>query len=67
MIDATNNYTILIVDDEADIRSSLGGVLEDEGYNIVTAASGEEGLDKWVNTSHTWCCLIFGWVKAWTA
>ncbi|NTU42806.1 MAG: sigma-54-dependent Fis family transcriptional regulator [Nitrospirales bacterium] len=36
--------TILIVDDEAGIRESLSGVLEDEGYEVITAASGEDAL-----------------------
>lgn len=36
--------TILVVDDEAAIRSSLAGILEDEGFAPLTAASAEEGL-----------------------
>jgi len=36
---------ILIVDDESGIRSSLKGVLEDEGHQATLAASGEECLD----------------------
>ena len=36
--------TILIVDDEEGIRSSLAGILEDEGYRTVCAADGEEAL-----------------------
>jgi two-component system nitrogen regulation response regulator NtrX len=35
---------ILVVDDEPGIRESLGGVLEDEGYTIETADSGEACL-----------------------
>ena len=35
---------ILIIDDEASICESLQGVLEDEGYNVVTASSGEMGI-----------------------
>ena len=35
---------ILVVDDEASIRESLQGILGDEGYEVATAASGEEGL-----------------------
>ena len=36
--------SILIVDDEASIRQSLGAILTDEGYEILTAESGEEAL-----------------------
>lgn len=38
-------HEILIVDDEAEIRNSLGGVLEDEGYKVTTAADGQSALD----------------------
>jgi two-component system nitrogen regulation response regulator NtrX len=37
-------HTVLIVDDEPSIRSSLGGVLEDEGYEVITASNGHEAL-----------------------
>ncbi len=37
---------ILIVDDEPGVRSALGGVLRDEGYDVEVAASGEECLDR---------------------
>ncbi|MCL2458501.1 MAG: sigma-54 dependent transcriptional regulator [Desulfobulbus sp.] len=36
--------TILIIDDEAAIRDSLAGILADEGFVFLTAASAEEGL-----------------------
>ncbi len=36
---------ILVIDDEAGIRSSLKGILEDEGYVVKTTDSGEKGLD----------------------
>ena len=35
---------ILIIDDEEDIRLSLRGILEDEGYEVLDAESGEHGL-----------------------
>jgi two-component system nitrogen regulation response regulator NtrX len=35
---------ILIIDDEASIRSTLAGILEDEGHRVATAESGEEGI-----------------------
>lgn len=41
---ATNNSRILIIDDEEDIRLSLRGILEDEGYEVLEAESGEHGL-----------------------
>ena len=37
---------ILIVDDEADIRSAVGGILQDEGYSTREAASGEQALEQ---------------------
>jgi two-component system nitrogen regulation response regulator NtrX len=38
--------TILIVDDEPGVRSALGGVLRDEGFDVDAAASGEECLER---------------------
>ena len=38
--------SILIVDDEPGVRSALGGVLRDEGYNVEAVESGEACLDR---------------------
>jgi len=38
-------HTILIVDDETQIRNTLEGVLADEGYKTLLAGSGEECLE----------------------
>src|SRR5271165_668517 len=38
-------HTVLVVDDETQIRDTLEGVLSDEGYKTLLAASGEECLD----------------------
>jgi two-component system, NtrC family, nitrogen regulation response regulator NtrX len=38
--------SILIVDDEAGVRSALAGVLKDEGYAVETVPSGEDCLDR---------------------
>jgi two-component system, NtrC family, nitrogen regulation response regulator NtrX len=35
---------ILIVDDEPSIRTTLAGILEDEGYRVTTAANGTDAL-----------------------
>ncbi|MFN3740452.1 MAG: sigma-54-dependent transcriptional regulator, partial [Thermodesulfovibrionales bacterium] len=37
-------YLILVIDDEEGIRDSLKGILEDEGYEVLTAPSAEEGM-----------------------
>jgi two-component system nitrogen regulation response regulator NtrX len=39
------NETILVVDDEKNIRTALAGILEDEGYHPVFAKDGLEALD----------------------
>jgi two-component system, NtrC family, nitrogen regulation response regulator NtrX len=38
--------TILIVDDEPGVRSSLGGVLRDEGYSVEAVPTGEACLER---------------------
>src|SRR5438094_3171038 len=38
--------TILVVDDEPGVRSALGGVLRDEGYNVGAVPSGEACLER---------------------
>jgi len=37
-------HTILVVDDEQAIRASVQDLLQDEGYKVETAASGEEAM-----------------------
>lgn len=39
-----NQRTLLIVDDDADMRESLGDALADEGYRVVLAANGREAM-----------------------
>ncbi|MDH3975253.1 MAG: sigma-54 dependent transcriptional regulator [Deltaproteobacteria bacterium] len=39
------NCNILIVDDEESIRSTLSGVLKDEGFDVILAEDGEKGFD----------------------
>ncbi|HET9181862.1 MAG TPA: sigma-54 dependent transcriptional regulator [Candidatus Angelobacter sp.] len=38
-------HSVLVVDDEREIRESLRGILEDEGYKVFPAESGEACLD----------------------
>ncbi len=37
---------VLVVDDEAGVRRTLSMILEDEGYQVITASDGKEGLEK---------------------
>jgi two-component system, NtrC family, nitrogen regulation response regulator NtrX len=39
-------HSILVVDDEHDIRETLRGILEDEGYKVLLAESGEACLEQ---------------------
>jgi two-component system, NtrC family, response regulator AtoC len=39
-------YSVLIVEDHDRLREQLGHFYEQEGYRVVTAAHGEEGLEK---------------------
>ena len=40
-----DNPTILVVDDEEMVRINLLAYLEDEGYEVISAGSGEAALD----------------------
>ncbi|MDP8202217.1 MAG: response regulator [Candidatus Tenebribacter burtonii] len=42
----TGNETILLVDDEESIRNFLSEILEEQGYKIIQAINGEEGVRK---------------------
>jgi DNA-binding response OmpR family regulator len=38
---------ILVVDDEPDIRESVKIILEKNGFKVITAVNGDDGLAKW--------------------
>ncbi len=38
-------YSVLVIDDEANIRKTLEGVLSDDGYRVLQAGDGSQGLD----------------------
>jgi len=46
MTEEITGGSVLIVDDEKGVRDSLQLVLEYEGYSVLKAAAGEEGLEK---------------------
>lgn len=41
-----NDVTVLLVDDEPNLRRVLGAVLEADGYNVITADCGRDALKK---------------------
>jgi two-component system alkaline phosphatase synthesis response regulator PhoP len=38
------SYRVLVVDDEPDLRESVGYLLEDAGYDVETASNGHEAI-----------------------
>jgi two-component system nitrogen regulation response regulator NtrX len=53
--------SVLIVDDEAGIRQTLAGVLEDEGFQVETAGSGEACLEAFERRVFS-CVLLDVWL-----
>jgi len=49
-------HSILVVDDEPGIRDTLRGVLEDEGFTVETAATGEASLK--AAASQNFACIL---------
>jgi CheY-like chemotaxis protein len=43
---ARTHRQILIVEDDADVRESIQDALESEGYRVVTAVNGKDGLER---------------------
>ncbi len=46
MTQARNPKSILVIDDEADLRETLSIILNEEGYEVMSAGNGAEALDR---------------------
>jgi CheY-like chemotaxis protein len=42
---AVGKHLVMVVDDDDDIRETLTGLLEDEGYTVCACSTGQEALD----------------------
>ncbi|WP_157369549.1 response regulator transcription factor [Zavarzinella formosa] len=42
----TNSPTVLVIDDDPNIRESLQMILKDQGYRVIEACNGEMGIGK---------------------
>jgi CheY-like chemotaxis protein len=49
-------HTVLVLEDEDELRDSMRDLLEDEGYTVVTARDGEEALAALARIEHL--CLV---------
>ena len=50
------NHTVLVVEDEADLREMMREALELNGYEVVTAKEGQEALEAIAQIEHL--CLV---------
>ena len=55
---------VLVIDDEKSIRETLAGVFADEGWDVITAAHGKEGLQKFVKFKPQ-LTLLDVWMPGW--
>jgi CheY-like chemotaxis protein len=51
------DHTVLVVDDDEDLRQALTDILEGEGFAVVPAENGVDALDK-LRTGHDRPCVI---------
>ena len=55
---ANQGARILVVDDDNAIRETLRAILEDEGYQVLTAANGRDALARLEATEPPALCII---------
>jgi CheY-like chemotaxis protein len=52
------SHTVLLVEDDDELRESMRDLLEDSGYVVVTARDGQEALDALAHTPHPCVVLL---------
>jgi two-component system chemotaxis response regulator CheY len=56
-MDLSRSRSILVVDDDYDIREALSEVLRDEGFSVHVACNGREAMD-WISGHGNRPCMI---------
>jgi two-component system OmpR family response regulator len=56
----TPSRVVLVVEDDAGLRAYLASILEEHGYTVIAAASGEEALQSLGNVKATLAVLDIG-------
>jgi len=51
--DKSSRPSVLVIDDDEDIRETLRAVLEDQGFTVACAANGREALDVLLQSTST--------------
>jgi CheY-like chemotaxis protein len=55
------NHTVLIVDDDFDLRETLRDVLQDEGFTVATAEDGMAAL-AYLEANSAPCVILLDWM-----
>jgi CheY-like chemotaxis protein len=58
MCSQTAAKLLLVVDDDPSIRETLAEILHDEGYTVMTAANGQDALDRLRESDATPCVIL---------
>jgi CheY-like chemotaxis protein len=54
--------TVLVVDDDVDIRESTAEILEEDGYSVVVAEDGQQAFDYLASSPPPACVLLDLWM-----
>jgi CheY-like chemotaxis protein len=53
----SDGHSILVVEDDEDVRGALAAFLEGEGYRVVEAADGQQALER-LRTPGSFCLIL---------
>jgi CheY-like chemotaxis protein len=53
-----NDYTIMVIDDDLPVRQTIVDILTEEGYNVLEAGNGAEGLEMLDKHGHPHAMIV---------